>query len=281
MSAGNPDSSGFRGLYLVLYMAEGEEIELDGGVDSLVVTPFRVEETQVLHTGHPLEHRPGREHAVSGRMTMVLGVLAVVFLASRSPAETLDLEIGPLAGAVSSRRRSGRLPLGHHAALRVGTGNDHRSGPLAGRVASATQPDDPGHGAGSGHGRSHGARDHGRIAGPVPGWRPVGIGVWVTGHAGWLHLGYTPDQMSFDPGTGLDPVTVNFDPVDEPALGGGLAAAPHSGRMPGPWPCRPRLHLRSGYGPSAGRRDRVPARPFLELERAPGGDLAQRPWGLG
>ena len=54
LATGNPDSSGFRGLYLVLYMAEGEEIELDGGADSLVVTPFRVEETQVLHTGHPL-----------------------------------------------------------------------------------------------------------------------------------------------------------------------------------------------------------------------------------
>ena len=54
LTGGNPDSTGFRGLYLVLYMAEGEEIELDGGVDSLVVTPFRVEETQVLHTGHPL-----------------------------------------------------------------------------------------------------------------------------------------------------------------------------------------------------------------------------------
>ncbi len=33
---------------------EGEEIELEGAADSMVVTPFRVEETQVLHTGHPL-----------------------------------------------------------------------------------------------------------------------------------------------------------------------------------------------------------------------------------
>ena len=54
LTTGDPDSTGYRGLYLVLYMAEGEEIELDGGVDSLVVIPFRVEDTQVLHTGHPL-----------------------------------------------------------------------------------------------------------------------------------------------------------------------------------------------------------------------------------
>ena len=49
-----PDSTGTRGLYLVLYMGSGEEIELQGGRDSLVVTPFRVEETEVLFTGHRL-----------------------------------------------------------------------------------------------------------------------------------------------------------------------------------------------------------------------------------
>ncbi len=48
------DSTGRRGLYLVLYMGSGEEIELQGGRDSVVVTPFRVEETEVLFTGHRL-----------------------------------------------------------------------------------------------------------------------------------------------------------------------------------------------------------------------------------
>ena len=54
LTSGNPDSTGFRGLYLVLYMAEGEELEMDGQRDSLVVTPFRVEDTEVLHTGYRL-----------------------------------------------------------------------------------------------------------------------------------------------------------------------------------------------------------------------------------
>jgi len=31
LTSGNPDSTGFRGLYLVLYMAEGEELEMDAG----------------------------------------------------------------------------------------------------------------------------------------------------------------------------------------------------------------------------------------------------------
>lgn len=49
-----PDSVLHRGLFLVLYLGEGDEIELQDGRDSLVVTPFRVEETQVLFTGHLL-----------------------------------------------------------------------------------------------------------------------------------------------------------------------------------------------------------------------------------
>jgi len=54
LGAAPPDSATYRNLFLVLYMGEGEEIELQNGVDSLVVTPFRVEETQVLFTGHLL-----------------------------------------------------------------------------------------------------------------------------------------------------------------------------------------------------------------------------------
>lgn len=49
-----PDSAAYRHLFLVLYLAEGEEIELQDGRDSLVVTPFAVEPTQVLFTGQRL-----------------------------------------------------------------------------------------------------------------------------------------------------------------------------------------------------------------------------------
>jgi hypothetical protein len=54
MASGPADSADFRGLYLVLYLGEGEEVELQNGRDSLLVTPFRVEETQVLFSGHLL-----------------------------------------------------------------------------------------------------------------------------------------------------------------------------------------------------------------------------------
>ena len=52
---GDPDSAAYRGLFLVLYLAEGEEIELEDGRDSLVVTPMPVDEFEVLYTGFVLD----------------------------------------------------------------------------------------------------------------------------------------------------------------------------------------------------------------------------------
>lgn len=49
-----PDSATGRGLYLLLYMGDGDEIELPGGEDSLVVTPFVSTDREVLHTGFAL-----------------------------------------------------------------------------------------------------------------------------------------------------------------------------------------------------------------------------------
>jgi hypothetical protein len=42
------------GLFLVLYLGEGEEIELENGEDSLVVTPFVSSQKEILHTGFPI-----------------------------------------------------------------------------------------------------------------------------------------------------------------------------------------------------------------------------------
>jgi hypothetical protein len=53
-----PDSLYGGGLYLLLYMGEGEEIELPGGGDSLVVTPFVSGDQEILHTGFPLAITP-------------------------------------------------------------------------------------------------------------------------------------------------------------------------------------------------------------------------------
>jgi hypothetical protein len=47
-----------RGLYLLLYMGEGDEIELANGTDSLVVTPFVSTRYEVLHTGFALRIIP-------------------------------------------------------------------------------------------------------------------------------------------------------------------------------------------------------------------------------
>jgi hypothetical protein len=46
------------GLFLLLYMGDGDEIELQDGTDSLVVTPFVSTDYEVLHTGFPLNVTP-------------------------------------------------------------------------------------------------------------------------------------------------------------------------------------------------------------------------------
>jgi hypothetical protein len=57
-SAQVPDTASGRGLYLLFYMGDGEEIELQNGQDSLVVTPFISTDYEVLHTGFTMEIVP-------------------------------------------------------------------------------------------------------------------------------------------------------------------------------------------------------------------------------
>ncbi len=53
------DSGATVGAFLVTYMGEGEEIELENGSDSLVVTPFPSEDYQILPIGLPLAPSTG------------------------------------------------------------------------------------------------------------------------------------------------------------------------------------------------------------------------------
>ncbi len=46
------------GLYLILYMGEGDEVEQEDGSDSLVVTPFVSTNKEVLHTGFAINLTP-------------------------------------------------------------------------------------------------------------------------------------------------------------------------------------------------------------------------------
>jgi hypothetical protein len=50
--------AGTGGLYLLLYMGEGDEVEQEDGTDSLVVTPFRSGDKEILHTGFALTITP-------------------------------------------------------------------------------------------------------------------------------------------------------------------------------------------------------------------------------
>jgi len=51
-----PDTVGANGgIFLVTYLGEGEEIELEDGRDSLLVTPFVSTDLEILHTGYELQ----------------------------------------------------------------------------------------------------------------------------------------------------------------------------------------------------------------------------------
>lgn len=54
----------------------------------------------------------------------------------------------------------------------------------------------------------------------VAGYR--GVELWGSAHAGRMHLGYSPDQLTFDAGGVNGPVTVDFDPITEWDFGGGM-----------------------------------------------------------
>ncbi len=49
-----------------------------------------------------------------------------------------------------------------------------------------------------------------------------GIGLWGTAYGGRLHLGYHPDQLTFEPGGPTQPVTVTYDPLSEWDFGLGI-----------------------------------------------------------
>lgn len=50
--------TGTGGLYLLLYMGDGDKVERQDGTDTLVVTPFRSTSREILHTGFALNVTP-------------------------------------------------------------------------------------------------------------------------------------------------------------------------------------------------------------------------------
>ncbi len=55
MTASYPDSGMMGGLFLLLYMAEGDEIELPTGRDTLIVTPYLSRDHEILGCGLELQ----------------------------------------------------------------------------------------------------------------------------------------------------------------------------------------------------------------------------------
>jgi len=60
------------------------------------------------------------------------------------------------------------------------------------------------------------------MLGQVRAVRHWGVELWGSAHAGILHMGYDPDQMTFDLGGAGGPITVDFAPISEWDVGLGL-----------------------------------------------------------
>ena len=106
-----PDTPASGGVYLLLYMGAGDEIRLEDGRDSLVVTPFISTEYEVLHTGFalgvaPPGGRPQHEQVVHGsverRARLVSGsALAGEPGTDRGSGDGWRLSVGVIAGALA------------------------------------------------------------------------------------------------------------------------------------------------------------------------------------
>jgi hypothetical protein len=52
--------------------------------------------------------------------------------------------------------------------------------------------------------------------------RRWGFEVWGSVHGGLLHLGYDPDELTYEPGGGIGPITVAYAAIDEWDAGAGV-----------------------------------------------------------
>ena len=159
---------------------------------------------------------------MSGLRALGLAVCALAMAGVPAAASVWDLEIGPLAGATApdaslADYRWDTTPQ-FESGLETTIGKDRWRAGLRLRRSRTTQ----GTGLDLEAGDPTVRATNTEILGRYRAARPVGVGIWITGHAGWMNLGYTPGQVTLDTGTGLDPVTVKFGPVNELALGGGL-----------------------------------------------------------
>ena len=117
MSGAASDSLATRGLFLVLYMGDGEKLELPTGQDSLLVTPFDVE--AVAGAVLRLSAARGAADRGPGAMTARLPDDGAALWAAWPARPTPDRRLDDLGGRRADGRRSGTgrgpggLPLGH------------------------------------------------------------------------------------------------------------------------------------------------------------------------
>jgi hypothetical protein len=149
-------------------------------------------------------------------------ILVLCLLATASVAAPWRLEVGPVAGAVSldpalADYRWATTP-SLQAGLATAVGRNRWRLGLRLLRSETTQ----GTGLGAAYADPTVQLTSAEVLGRYTVVRTLGVDVSLAGHAGWLHLGYTPDRLDLASTGGAGTVTVDYRPVDEAVVGGGL-----------------------------------------------------------
>jgi hypothetical protein len=155
-------------------------------------------------------------------MSLLRLTIAAVLLAGTATAAPLDLAVGPLAGATSLDPQLADYRWDTSPRLEAGLESTVGRGRWRLGLRLLRSETTQGTGLGTGYDDPVVRLTSGEAVGRYRVAAPLGVEVWAGAHAGWLHLGYTPDALAITPGAGLDPVNVDFAPVNEAVLGGGL-----------------------------------------------------------
>jgi len=163
-------------------------------------------------------------------VTLLRALVLTVLLAGTAAAEPWQLEIGPVAGAVSLDPALANYRWDTQPSLQSGLETSVGQGRWRLGLRYLRSETTQGTGLAGAYADPTVKLTNAEVVASYTVARPWGIEIRAAGHAGWLHLGYTPDQLDFEPGGAASTVTVNYEPLDEPVLGGGLALGHGLGR---------------------------------------------------
>lgn len=153
-------------------------------------------------------------------MRVLIASLFCMLTVLPAAAEPWRLEVGPVAGAVALDPALSDYRWATEPSLQAGLATAVGRGRWSLGLRLLRSETSQGTGLGPSYADPTVRLTSGELLARYEVARPLGVAVGVTGHAGWLHLGYTPDELEI--AAAGDPVNVDYEPVDEAVLGGGL-----------------------------------------------------------